>query len=79
MSAIGVDGLWDAFGDETAKLMGAGARYLAALWDAAYTVAASSLPADAGAIAEADLAASYQDQNFVPSLTLDKVGVVLKS
>lgn len=73
-----VDGLWDAFGDETAKLMGAGARYLAALWDAAYTAAATPLPADAGTIEEADLAAIYQDRSFVPSLTLDKIGTVLK-
>ena len=35
-SAKVVDALWEAFGNDTAKLMGAGARYLAAMWEAAF-------------------------------------------
>jgi hypothetical protein len=73
-----VDGLWDAFGQQTAQVMGAGARYLAAIWDAAYAMAATPLPAHAGAIPETTLAGIYQDPTFVPSLTLDKIGSVLK-
>jgi hypothetical protein len=72
-----VDGLWDAFGDHTAKLMGAGARYLAALWEAAFAKADTSLPAGAREISEAELAKVYQDKNFVPSMTLDKVASLL--
>jgi hypothetical protein len=77
-SARVVDGLWEAFGKETAQVMGAGARYLATIWDAAYAVAASPLPADAGVISERTLAAIYQDNSFVPSLTLDRIGAVLR-
>ncbi|WP_321910278.1 hypothetical protein [Paraburkholderia sp. J11-2] len=39
-----VDGLWDAFGKQTAAVMGAGARYLAAIWDAALAAAGTDLP-----------------------------------
>ena len=76
-SARVVDGLWNAFGEETAKVMGAGARYLAAIWEAAFAAAGVALPVDAGAIPEATLAAIYEDKAFVPSLTLDKIGEVL--
>ncbi len=73
-----VDGLWAAFGDKTATVMGAGARFLAAMWDAAFATADTPLPPGAGAIPEAALAAIYQDPKFVPSLTLDKIGPVLR-
>ena len=77
-SAHVVDGLWTAFGEETKQVMGAGARYLAAIWDAAYAAAAKPLPARAGAIPEATLAAIYQDKTFVPSLWLSQIGPVLR-
>ncbi len=76
-SARVVDGLWDAFGEDTAKLMGAGARYLAAMWEAAYAVADTSLPAGEREISEHALAKVYQDKAFLPSLTLDKIGPVI--
>ncbi|MBN3755551.1 S1/P1 Nuclease [Paraburkholderia sp. Tr-20389] len=76
-SARVVDGLWDAFGEDTAKLMGAGARYLAAMWEAAYAVADTSLPAGEREISEKALAKVYQDKTFLPSLTLDKIGPVI--
>lgn len=53
--------------------MGAGARYLAATWEAAY-VAAGSPALAAEAIAQPTLAAIYQDATFAPSLTLDQIG-----
>jgi hypothetical protein len=77
-SAPVVDGLWSAFGKETAMVMGAGARYLAAIWDAAFAVAERPSLADAGVVSQEDLAAIYQDKAFVPSLTLDKIGTVLR-
>jgi len=76
-SARVVDGLWAAFGEDTAKLMGAGARFLAAMWEAAYAVADTSLPAGAREIGEQALAHVYQDKTFVPSLTIDKIGPVI--
>ena len=72
-----VEGLWAAFGDQTAKVMGAGARYLAAIWEAAVTVAGRSIPGRPAAIPETTLAAIYQKSDFVPSLTLDKISAVL--
>ncbi|SEJ17706.1 hypothetical protein [Paraburkholderia diazotrophica] len=74
---VAVDGLWAAFGEDTAKLMGAGARFLAAMWEAAYAVADTSLPAGAREIGEQALAHVYQDKTFVPSLTIDKIGPVI--
>ncbi|MEX3931806.1 S1/P1 Nuclease [Paraburkholderia phymatum] len=76
-SARVVDGLWVAFGEDTAKLMGAGARFLAAMWEAAYAVADTSLPAGAREIDEQALAHVYQDKTFVPSLTIDRIGAVI--
>jgi hypothetical protein len=72
-----VDGLWTAFKQETAAVMGAGARYLAALWDAAY-VAGGKPALSATAIPEKKLAALYQDAKFLPSLTLAQIGPVLQ-
>jgi hypothetical protein len=72
-----VDGLWKAFGEDTARLMGAGARYLAMLWEAAFAKADTSLPAGAREIPEAELANVYQDKGFMPSATLDKVDELL--
>ncbi len=67
-----ISGLWDAFSDQTASVMGAGARYLAATWEAAYLAAGAPALA-ATAIDQAALTAIYQDETFAPSLTLDKI------
>ncbi len=77
-SAHVVDGLWEAFGEQTAEVMGIGARYLAAVWDAAYVAAGQPAWDDTGPIAEKVLAVIYQDKTFVPSLTLNKIASVLK-
>ncbi|WP_020065706.1 Nal1-like putative serine protease [Paraburkholderia caledonica] len=77
-SAKVVDGLWNAFGDDTARLMGAGARYLAAIWEAAFAKADTSLPSGARVIPEAELAKVYQNKEFVPSVTLDKIAPLLE-
>jgi hypothetical protein len=57
--------------------MGAGARYLAAIWDAAFTVAYAILPPRPTTISEPTLAKIYENATFVPSLTLDKIGPAL--
>jgi hypothetical protein len=72
-SARVVTGLWDAFKEQTAQVMGAGACYLAALWEGAFAKSRVSLPDDADAVPEDELAAIYQDKSFAPSLTLDKI------
>lgn len=72
-----VDGLWAQFGEDTAKVMIAGARYLAAIWDAACAVSKADLRGKAQACDQARLAAIYQDAGFAPSLTIDKIGAVL--
>lgn len=72
-----VDGLWEHFGDQTAQVMAAGAQCLATIWDAAYTVANANLTGPFNAFDESKLAAIYQDANFCPSLTLDKIDPVL--
>ncbi|MEM5436121.1 hypothetical protein [Paraburkholderia diazotrophica] len=46
------------------------------MWEAAYAVADTSLPAGAREIGEQALAHVYQDKTFVPSLTIDKIGSV---
>ena len=73
-----VDGLWTTFGENTAVVMGAGARYLAALWEAAFEKAGASTLDGVGVIEEQKLASIYQDKNFVPSLTLKEIGPVLE-
>jgi hypothetical protein len=67
-----IQGLWDEFGDDTANVMGAGARYLAALWQGAYAAAKKPTLAKK-AIDQKALAKIYQDDTFAPSLTLDKI------
>ena len=71
-----IAGLWDAFSDETATVMGAGARYLAATWEAAYA-AAGKPSIGAAAIGQPVLAAIYQNPDFAPSETLGTIGPYL--
>lgn len=73
-----VDGLWEKFGNQTSTVMGIGARYLAAIWDAAFELAGEALPDSGRQIPEKALAKIYQNKEFVPSLTLDKIGQVLE-
>ncbi len=68
-----VQGLWDAFGQRTATVMGAGANFLAATWEAALGVSGVTL-STAETFFEATLATIYQDATFVPSYTLDQIG-----
>ncbi|HVZ27650.1 MAG TPA: hypothetical protein VG798_03255, partial [Rhizomicrobium sp.] len=72
-----IAGMWDAFGERTGTVMGQGACYLAAIWDAAYALAPTDLPAKA--LNPGTLAKIYQDEDFAPSLTIDKVGAVLQA
>lgn len=75
-----LNAMWDELGDGTAKVMFQGARTLALIWESAWTqgggnaIAGSKLKK----LSRPDVRARYIDPTFVPSLTLDKVGDVLK-
>jgi hypothetical protein len=74
-----LDALWNDFHEPTAEVMVLGARYLAMLWDSAWTegdgakIAASKLKQ----IDPDDARSRYIDKDFVPSLTLKQIGAVL--
>ena len=61
-------GLWQAFGDNTAKCIADGARTLGQLWQAAYNLNQQS--DFSGAIAQGTLKPMYEDKTFLPSLHL---------
>ncbi len=75
-----LDAMWSELGDATAQVMSEGVRVLAMLWESAWiagggdSLAASLLKA----IERDDIRARYIDKNFVPSLTLDQIGAVLR-
>jgi len=69
--------LWDAFGADTIKLVTTGSRYLAMLWDSAWKEGGGK-SAKATKFTTARLVAIYSKKTFVPSMTLRKIGTVLK-
>jgi len=69
--------LWDAFGADTIKLVTTGSRYLAMLWDSAWKEGGGK-SAKATKFTTARLVAIYSRKTFVPSMTLRKIGTVLK-
>ena len=77
MTAAGAHAQFQPGGIPSAMVMGAGARYLAAIWDAAFAAASASLPPEPAAIPETKLADIYKDTKFVPSVTLDKIDAFL--
>lgn len=65
--------MWDAFGDQTIGVMARGARYLAAIWQAAWKAGNGDANIDKDAtVSEADLMALYNDRKIVPSVGLDE-------
>jgi len=74
-----LEGLFEQFGESTAKVMLLGARYLACFWDSAWAAGGG---ADAGhdlkELSTKALQDKYEDVDFVPSLTLSQIGEVLK-
>lgn len=63
-----IEGLWDTFGDVTAKCIADGARTLGQLWQAAYDLNPQS--DFSGEIAQDVLKPMYEDKTFLPSLHL---------
>jgi hypothetical protein len=65
--------MWDAFGDQTIAVMARGARYLAAIWQAAWKGGNGDGNIDKDAVvSEADLMALYNRRDVVPSVALDE-------
>ena len=73
------EALWAKFGQDTIAVMVQGCRCLALLWDSAWKLGGGDANVkDLDAVAEADLAALYQNRNFLPSRTLDQIKPLLK-
>ena len=71
--------LWDALGEDTIKVMADGAICLAQLWDSAWKEGdGDNTISDLGEIDESTLETLYQNPKFLPSMTLDQIGSVLK-
>lgn len=70
-----LNGMWSDLGEDTAKVMALGARYLAMLWESAWTQGdGADIPVRK--LTELDpreVRARYIQPTFVPSLTLDKI------
>jgi hypothetical protein len=74
-----LDALWDDFSDETAQVMALGAANLAMLWESAWKEGSgAAVPASKlKRLAEKEVRKRYIDPDFVPSVTLDKIGPLL--
>ena len=75
-----LDAMWSELGDATAQVMAEGVRVLAMIWESARIAGGGGSIAASGlkAIDRDDIRARYIDKNFVPSLTLDQTGDVLR-
>jgi hypothetical protein len=77
--AARADALWDVLGEDTIKVMADGAISLAQLWDSAWKEGGGdSTIHDLGEIDQSRLETLYQNPKFLPSMTLDRIGPVLK-
>jgi hypothetical protein len=63
--------LWNAFADETGKVMALGARTLAMIWDAAWKAGGGQT--GHGRMDPGVLRSHYEDVNFVRSVTVDEI------
>jgi hypothetical protein len=64
--------MWDEFGDRTITVMARGTRYLAALWQAAWTLGGGDGTIGAGPeIDEDDIRKLYENPTIAPSIPLD--------
>ncbi|MFS2033535.1 S1/P1 Nuclease [Polaromonas sp. CT11-55] len=74
-----IDGLWEQFGANTAKVMALGIRNLAHIWESAWIEGGgdSAKSADMVEFSEAEIRKRYVNPKFVPSLDLDQLAAVL--
>ena len=65
--------MWEAFGDATVTCMARGTRYLAKVWQAAWTLGDGDTKIKlTPAITKSDLMSAYNDPEVVPSIALNK-------
>ena len=71
--------MWDDLGEDTAKVMALGARYLAMLWESAWTQGdGAAIPArKLTELNPNEVRDRYIQPTFLPSLTLNKIEEIL--
>jgi hypothetical protein len=73
------DALWKAFGRKTISVMQGGAHLLAVLWESAWAAGDGEKNVKATrALTQAEAMAIVEDPDFVPSMTVDQIGSILK-
>jgi hypothetical protein len=73
------DALWKAFGKKTISVMQDGAHLLAVLWESAWAAGDGEKNVRATrALTQDEAMAIVTDPDFVPSVTVDKIGAILK-
>jgi hypothetical protein len=77
--AARADALWEVLGTDTIKVMADGCLCLAQIWESAWREGNGDKTIKSlTAINESVLAELYQDRNFLPSYTLNRIGQVLR-
>lgn len=70
--------MWDRFGDGTIGVMRDGAHLLAVLWESAWSQGDGETHVDStAALTQSAAMQICADANFVPSLTIDRIGTIL--
>ena len=73
------DALWKAYGQKTINVMKQGSHLLAVLWESAWQVGSGETRVRSlRALTEDEAMDVVTDPEFLPSLTVDKIGAVLK-
>ena len=73
------DALWDAYGQKTINVMKQGAHLLAVLWESAWQVGGGETKVRSLRALTPDQAmAIVSKPDFLPSMTVDKIGAILK-
>ena len=72
--------LWEGFGRDTIKSMQGGAHLIAQLWESAWVAGGGdSNVKDPGALSHEDAMAIVTPADFLPSMTVGKIGAALKN
>jgi hypothetical protein len=73
------DAMWEAFGAETVQCMAHGTRYLAKIWQSAWTLGGGDTTIGKGRKLDPnDLGKLYENPKLVPSIRLDKYAGIFK-
>lgn len=72
------EAMWDAFGDDTIKVMRDGSHLLAVLWESAWSLGNGEHTIGATtALTQEKAMEICADRDFLPSLTIDRIGATL--